>query len=48
MVAHRLRTVERADHVVFLDDGRVVEEGGHDELVRLGGRYAGFLDLQIA
>ncbi|KFU79392.1 ATP-binding cassette, subfamily B [Amycolatopsis lurida] len=48
MVAHRLRTVERADHVVFLDEGRIVEEGSHDELVRLGGRYAGFLELQIA
>ncbi|UUV34836.1 ABC transporter ATP-binding protein/permease [Amycolatopsis roodepoortensis] len=48
MVAHRLRTVERADHVVFLDGGRIVEEGDHDALVRLGGRYAGFLDLQIA
>ncbi|GAA4528701.1 MULTISPECIES: ABC transporter ATP-binding protein [Nonomuraea] len=42
MVAHRLRTVQRADRVVFLDGGRIVEEGGHDELLRRGGRYAGF------
>ncbi|WP_037310939.1 ABC transporter ATP-binding protein [Amycolatopsis orientalis] len=48
MVAHRLRTVRRADRVVFLDDGGIVEDGTHEELVRLGGRYAGFLDLQIA
>ncbi|MBB5855552.1 ABC transporter ATP-binding protein [Amycolatopsis umgeniensis] len=48
MVAHRLRTVQRADSVVFLDGGRIVEEGSHDDLVRRGGRYAGFWELQIA
>jgi ATP-binding cassette subfamily B protein len=42
MVAHRMRTVRRADHIVFLDGGRIVEEGGHDELLGRGGRYAGF------
>lgn len=41
-VAHRLRTVRDADRVVFLDRGRVVEEGTHDELLRRGGRYADF------
>ncbi|MGV9543026.1 ABC transporter ATP-binding protein [Nocardia beijingensis] len=45
LVAHRLRTVRRADHIVFLDDGRIVEEGSHDELLRLGGRYADFWEL---
>jgi ATP-binding cassette subfamily B protein len=48
MVAHRLRTVQRADHVVFLDGGRIVEEGHHDELLRRGGRYADFWALQLA
>lgn len=48
MVAHRLRTVRRADHIVFLDDGRIVEEGSHDELLRLGGRYAAFWELSTA
>ncbi|WP_214403167.1 ABC transporter ATP-binding protein [Pseudonocardia lacus] len=48
MVAHRLRTVRRADRVVFLDGGRVVEEGTHDELVGRGGRYAGYWDLSTA
>jgi ATP-binding cassette subfamily B protein len=45
MVAHRLRTVQRADRIVFLDGGRIVEEGGHEELLRRGGRYAGFWDM---
>jgi ATP-binding cassette subfamily B protein IrtB len=48
MVAHRMRTVQRADRVVFLDGGRVAEEGTHEELVRLGGRYAGFWNLATA
>ncbi|MEV0590506.1 ABC transporter ATP-binding protein [Nonomuraea cavernae] len=47
MVAHRMRTVQRADRVVFLDGGRVVEEGGHDELLRRGGRYAAFWDIAM-
>ncbi|WP_049565080.1 ABC transporter ATP-binding protein [Nonomuraea sp. SBT364] len=47
MVAHRMRTVRRADRVVFLDGGRVVEEGGHDELLRRGGRYAAFWEIAI-
>lgn len=42
MVAHRMRTVQRADRVVFVDGGHIVEEGGHDELLRRGGRYADF------
>jgi ATP-binding cassette subfamily B protein len=45
MVAHRLRTVRHADHIAFLDGGRVVEEGTHEELLRLGGRYARFWHL---
>ncbi|PXX69283.1 ATP-binding cassette subfamily B protein [Nocardia tenerifensis] len=48
MVAHRLRTVQRADHIVFLDGGRIVEQGDHDELLRAGGRYADFWDISVA
>ncbi|MET9375781.1 ABC transporter ATP-binding protein [Streptomyces sp. NPDC002992] len=48
MVAHRLRTVQHADRIVFLDAGRIVEEGGHDDLLRRGGRYADFWDLTLA
>nr|WP_042189075.1 ABC transporter ATP-binding protein [Kibdelosporangium sp. MJ126-NF4]CEL18646.1 Putative ABC iron siderophore transporter, fused permease and ATPase domains [Kibdelosporangium sp. MJ126-NF4]CTQ98130.1 Putative ABC iron siderophore transporter, fused permease and ATPase domains [Kibdelosporangium sp. MJ126-NF4] len=48
MVAHRLRTVRRADHVVFVDNGRITEQGSHDELLAHGGRYADFWDISTA
>jgi len=40
IVAHRPSTIRRADHIVMIDDGRVVESGTHDELVAAGGLYA--------
>ncbi|MFE3444125.1 ABC transporter ATP-binding protein [Nocardia sp. NPDC059180] len=48
MVAHRMLTVQTADRVVFLDDGRIVEEGTHDDLLRRGGRYAEFWAISAA
>jgi ATP-binding cassette, subfamily B, bacterial len=40
VVAHRLSTAARADRIAVVDDGRIVELGAHDELLRRGGRYA--------
>ncbi|MFE5597717.1 ABC transporter ATP-binding protein [Streptomyces coelicoflavus] len=48
MVAHRMRTVQRSDRVLFLEDGRIAEEGSHDELLRRGGRYADFWSISMA
>ena len=39
-IAHRLNTAHDADRVAVLEDGRIVELGSHDELVRAGGAYA--------
>ena len=47
IVAHRLGSLMHADRILFLEDGRVVEEGSHDELLALGGRYRALHDLQL-
>jgi len=46
LISHRLSTVKMADHIYVLDDGRVVESGTHDELVREGGRYEHLYETQ--
>jgi ATP-binding cassette subfamily B protein len=40
VIAHRLQTARRADRVVLVDQGRIIEEGAHDDLVARGGAYA--------
>jgi len=54
-IAHRLSTIARMDRLIVMDEGRIVEQGSHDELLRLNGHYArlwrhqsgGFLPLEI-
>jgi len=46
-IAHRLHTVSHADRIYVVEDGRAVESGRHDELLRKGGRYASFYRLQL-
>ncbi|WP_208798448.1 ABC transporter ATP-binding protein [Microbispora triticiradicis] len=41
VIAHRLSTIRRADRILVLHEGRVAEDGGFDELLRRGGRFAG-------
>lgn len=46
MVAHRLATVQRADRILVFDNGKIVEEGRHDELMRGGGIYEQMIRAQ--
>ena len=48
VIAHRLSTVQRADQIVVLDRGRVVENGDHATLLAQGGLYRRLHDLQFA
>ncbi len=46
-IAHRLHTVSHADRIYVIEDGKVVESGRHDDLLRKSGRYASFYRLQL-
>jgi ATP-binding cassette subfamily B protein len=47
IVSHRISTVQRADLICVLNQGRIVERGTHDELIRLGGEYAELYERQL-
>ncbi len=48
VIAHRLSTVERADHIIVLDSGRIVESGTHADLLAAGGQYATLYQMQFS
>ena len=47
-ISHRFSTVRMADRIVVLENGRIAEEGDHESLTHLGGRYAEMFELQAA
>src|SRR5260370_40525425 len=47
-ISHRFSTVRMADRIVVLENGNIAEDGNHDELTHLGGRYAEMFELQAA
>ncbi|MGW4413095.1 ABC transporter ATP-binding protein, partial [Nonomuraea sp. NPDC004702] len=48
LITHRLHSVQHADRIFVLQDGRVTESGSHQELLDLGGEYAELWSLQAA
>ena len=48
VIAHRVSTVHRADLILVMDDGRIVEQGTHSELLAQGGLYREIYDLQLS
>jgi ATP-binding cassette subfamily B protein len=47
-ISHRFSTVRMADRIVVLENGRIAEDGNHEKLLHLGGRYAGMFEMQAA
>ncbi|MCP4092907.1 MAG: ABC transporter ATP-binding protein [Planctomycetes bacterium] len=47
VIAHRLGTIRGADRILVLEEGRVIEQGTHAELLKLGGSYANMWELQV-
>jgi ATP-binding cassette subfamily B protein len=48
LISHRFSTVRMADRILVLTGGRIVEEGHHDQLITLGGRYSTMYELQAS
>jgi ABC-type multidrug transport system fused ATPase/permease subunit len=46
VIAHRLSTIRRADQILVVENGRIVERGNHEQLLAAGGRYADLYQRQ--
>ena len=46
VIAHRLSTIQKMDRILVMDDGKIIEEGTHKELVRQNGSYANLWQKQ--
>ena len=46
LISHRFSTVRSADHIIVIDQGRIIERGTHDTLMETNGRYAALFRLQ--
>ncbi|MBO8157429.1 MAG: ABC transporter ATP-binding protein [Bacillaceae bacterium] len=47
VIAHRLNTIQKADQIIMLENGRIIEQGTHDELIRKNGHYADLYRSQL-
>jgi ABC-type multidrug transport system fused ATPase/permease subunit len=47
VIAHRLSTIMNADRIIVLKDGRIIEQGGHGELLERGGEYKNLYEQQF-
>ena len=47
LIAHRLSTIRDSDRILLVEDGRIAEQGNHEELMRLNGKYAAMYRMQM-
>ena len=45
-ISHRLASTRICDRIIYLEQGKIIEEGSHDELIKLGGKYAYMYQIQ--
>ena len=46
MIAHRLSTLRKANVIIVIDNGNIIEMGSHEELIALGGKYSKLIEIQ--
>ena len=46
LISHRFTTVRMADNIIVIDDGKIIEQGTHEALAALGGRYSVLFNMQ--